>query len=141
MSQRSHDPVQPDHAAPVEGRDEIPVEDTHAGSTLVPAEEADHGVRSGEREQLPDSAGGLLGSAWVGLVLGALGTVLLLIFIAQNTTSTAVRYLGLQFNLPLGVLILFAAIAGALIMALFAGFRILQLRMRARKTRKLTARH
>ena len=77
----------------------------------------------------------------MGLVLGALVTILLLIFIAQNTTSTDVRFLGLEFTLPLGVLILFAAIAGALIMALFAGFRILQLRMRARKARKLTARH
>ena len=76
----------------------------------------------------------------LGLVLGALVTILLLIFIAQNTASTAVRLLGLQFSLPLGVLILFASIAGALIMALFAGFRILQLRMRARKTRKLTSR-
>ena len=37
----------------------------------------------------------------------------------------------------LGVLILLSAIAGALIMAMFAGFRILQLRMRARKARKL----
>ena len=53
----------------------------------------------------------------------------------------APRFLGLEFTLPLVVLILFAAIAGALIMALFAGFRILQLRMRARKARKLTARH
>ena len=67
-------------------------------------------------------------------------TVLLLIFIAQNTTSTDVRYLGWEFSLPLGVLILMAAIAGALIMALFAGFRILQLRMRARKARKLATR-
>ena len=56
------------------------------------------------------------------------------------TTSTDVRYLGWEFSLPLGVLILLAAIAGALIMALFAGFRILQLRMRARKARKLSAR-
>ena len=77
--------------------------------------------------------------AWIGLVLGSLVTILLLIFIAQNTVSTEVQFLGLEFALPLGVLILFAAIAGALIMALFAGFRILQLRMRARKARKLSS--
>lgn len=141
MAQRSHDPTDRRHAAPVEGRDEIPLEDTHADSTLVPADESTPATRTHEQDAVPDSSGGLLGSAWVGLVLGALVTILLLIFIAQNTTSTDVRFLGLEFTLPLGVLILFAAIAGALIMALFAGFRILQLRMRARKARKLTARH
>lgn len=141
MSTRSHDAEHPDHTAPVEGHDDdIAVADTHAGSTLVPADDGDTAPSRG-RDTAPDSSGGLLGSAWVGLVLGALVTVLLLIFIAQNTTSTDVRYLGLEFSLPLGVLILFAAIAGALIMALFAGFRILQLRMRARKARKMAARH
>ena len=140
MAQRSHDPADHDHTDPVEVRDDIPVADTHAGSALVPADDATDPTRSPERDPRPDTAGGLLGSAWVGLVLGALVTILLLIFIAQNTTATDVRYLGLEFSLPLGVLILFAAIAGALIMALFAGFRILQLRMRARKARKLSAR-
>lgn len=112
-------------------------------SAPVPLDGATDSPRPGRGngdDPYPDTAGGLLGSAWVGLVLGALVTVLLLIFIAQNTTSTDVRYLGWEFSLPLGVLILLAAIAGALIMALFAGFRILQLRMRARKARKLATR-
>jgi uncharacterized integral membrane protein len=141
MATRSHDPVDPAHTDHAAGSAEItPVDDTHASAPApVPAE----GTRGGRRDHeagYPDAAGGRLGSAWVGLVLGALVTILLLIFIAQNTTSTDVRYLGLEFSLPLGVLVLFAAIAGALIMALFAGFRILQLRMRARKARKLTSR-
>lgn len=138
MAKRSHDPVDPDsrHNDDVSG--EIPVEDTQAVSSApVPVDDADHSPTAREGSTVPETAGGPLGSAWVGLVLGALVTILLLIFIAQNTTDTDVRYLGLQFSLPLGVLILFAAIAGALIMALFAGFRILQLRMRARKARKM----
>jgi uncharacterized integral membrane protein len=140
MTKRSHDPVDPDPTVPSGSTEITPVEDTHASApATVPADTSlvdgrDHGA------DLPDTSAGRLGSAWVGLVLGALVTILLLIFIAQNTTSTDVRYLGWEFSLPLGVLILFAAIAGALIMALFAGFRILQLRMRARKARKLTAR-
>lgn len=101
-------------------------------------DEPDHRRAHTSTNPVPDSSAGRLGSAWVGLVMGALVTILLLIFIAQNTAATQVQYLGLNFSLPLGVLILFAAIAGALIMALFAGFRILQLRMRARKARKLT---
>lgn len=126
------DPHQPDSAASAEL---APVDPHAAVPASVPAETS----RDPHIEQL-DTTGGRLGSAWVGLVLGALVTILLLIFVAQNTTSTEVSFLGWQFTLPLGVLILFAAIAGALIMALFAGFRILQLRMRARKVRKISAR-
>lgn len=140
MTKRSHESVEPDHiagdtaAAPA-------LEDTHASvSAPVPVEDSP-GVRKDHRaEQITDSSGGKLGSAWVILVLGALVTILVLIFIAQNTETTGVRYLGVEFSLPLGVLILFAAIAGALIMALFAGFRILRLRMRARKARKMSTR-
>lgn len=138
MTTRSHDSddtsgtesIRESAPAPVGGPPtEIAVPEAHEG----PA------ARTSDQAQPPvvDSSAGLLGSAWVGLVLGAIVTILLLIFIAQNTTATEVQYLGLHFTLPLGVLILLAAIAGALIMALFAGFRILQLRMRARKARKI----
>lgn len=117
----------------------VPVDDSSSDAS-APATRDASGTGRGRQanDAVPDSAAGRLGSAWVGLVLGALVTILLLIFIAQNTTATEVQYLGLHFSLPLGVLILFAAIAGALIMALFAGFRILQLRMRARRARKVT---
>lgn len=139
MATRSHDPVDPRQSDSAAGAAAVaPLEDTHASApATVPTE--DTRDRRHKDVELPDSAGGKLGSAWVGLVLGALVTILLLIFIAQNTESTDVNFLGWEFSLPLGVLILFAAIAGALIMALFAGFRILQLRMRARKMRKISA--
>lgn len=122
-----------------------PVEDTHASA---PATTSDHDTAepagrrrgSGSPAAYPDSAGGRLGSAWVALVLGALVTILLLVFIVQNSDSAEVQYFGWTFMLPLGVLVLLAAISGALIMALFAGVRILQLRMRAHKARKLVAR-
>ena len=144
MATRSHDPVDPDHPGADDAPGGLPAARTDVGdSAPAPLDGATDSPRPGRAsgdDVYPDTAGGLLGSAWVGLVLGALVTVLLLIFIAQNTTSTDVRYLGWEFSLPLGVLILLAAIAGALIMALFAGFRILQLRMRARKARKLSAR-
>lgn len=140
MAKRAHDPVNSD-APSGNGSGEIPVADTHAAaSPSVPVPVDDAGpTPADDRPSVPDTAGGPLGSAWVGLVLGALVTILLLIFIAQNTADTDVRYLGVEFSLPLGVLILFAAIAGALIMALFAGVRILQLRIRARRARKMSA--
>ena len=139
MSTRSHESDETDGTASTPDTAVVPVDDSSTGAPVPAAhEEADHRREHRSTTSAPDSSAGRLGSAWVGLVLGALVTILLLIFIAQNTTATEVQYLGLHFSLPLGVLILFAAIAGALIMALFAGFRILQLRMRARKARKLT---
>ena len=141
MSTRSHEPIDPDRSGVTADPDDVPLEDTHAAaSSPVPVEGASTNAPGRDAAALPDTSGGKLGSAWVGLVLGALVTILLLIFIAQNTATTDVRYLGLEFSLPLGVLILFAAIVGALIMALFAGFRILQLRMRARRARKIATR-
>lgn len=139
MTTRSHEP---DDTGDIESSPDtavVPV-DGPASDPAVPATQVQANPKSQNHHAVPDSSAGKLGSAWIGLVLGSLVTILLLIFIAQNTESTQVQYLGLRFDLPLGILILFAAIAGALIMALFAGFRILQLRMRARKARKLSAR-
>lgn len=141
MTTRSHDPADHDRTTgPADGgsAEIAPADDTHAGT---PAE--DRGDRRRDRDDdrvYPDSAGGKLGSAWIGLVLGALVTILLLIFVLQNNHSADVDFLPWSFSMPLGVLILLSAIAGALIMAMFAGFRILQLRMRAHKARKLATR-
>lgn len=138
MTTRSHETGDADRTESTPETALAPTDDSspHA-ATPATVDPAEH--RPGRNGSVPDSSAGRLGSAWIGLVLGSLVTILLLIFIAQNTVSTEVQFLGLEFALPLGVLILFAAIAGALIMALFAGFRILQLRMRARKARKLSS--
>lgn len=139
MPTRSHEFDETDGTESTPETAVVPVDESSTGAPVPTAhDDTDHRREHRSTTSTPDSSAGRLGSAWVGLVLGALVTILLLIFIAQNTTATEVQYLGLHFSLPLGVLILFAAIAGALIMALFAGFRILQLRMRARKARKLT---
>ncbi|WP_127782748.1 lipopolysaccharide assembly protein LapA domain-containing protein [Rhodococcus sp. X156] len=74
-------------------------------------------------------------AAWSGLIAGALILVVLLVFILQNNDSTEFAIFFWDFSLPLGVSILFAAIAGALIMALVGGARIHQLR-KADKKRK-----
>ena len=140
MTKRSHEFVDPDHTTGEAAAVPAAEGARASSSTPVPIQDETGGYGDHRPEQLPNSAGGKLGSAWVILVLGALVTILVLIFIAQNTNPTDVGYLGVEFTLPLGILILFAAIAGALIMALFAGARILQLRMRARKVRKISAR-
>ncbi|MBY6411110.1 DUF1049 domain-containing protein [Rhodococcus sp. BP-252] len=72
-------------------------------------------------------------ATWTGLVVGAIVLVILLIFILQNLGSVPVNIFVWTFELPLGVSMLLAAIAGALVMALAGGVRILQIRRAAKR--------
>lgn len=72
-------------------------------------------------------------TTWVGLVIGAIVLILLLIFILQNLENVSVEILAWQLDFPLGITILLAAIAGALIMALAGGVRIIQIRRAAKR--------
>lgn len=70
---------------------------------------------------------------WVGAVgLGVL-LLLLVVFIAQNTEQTTVRFLGFEGRAPLAVSLLIASAAGILLTALAGSLRIWQLRRRTRK--------
>jgi uncharacterized integral membrane protein len=73
------------------------------------------------------------GALWTALIAGFLILILLLIFIAQNTTSTPFQFLGWHWTLPLGVAILLAAVVGGLITVAVGTARILQLRRAAKK--------
>ncbi|MCJ0904811.1 lipopolysaccharide assembly LapA domain-containing protein [Rhodococcus sp. ARC_M6] len=72
-------------------------------------------------------------TTWVGLVIGAIVLILLLVFILQNLESVSVKILAWQIDFPLGITILLSAIAGALIMALAGGIRIVQIRRAAKR--------
>ncbi|GAB3502741.1 lipopolysaccharide assembly protein LapA domain-containing protein [Amycolatopsis cihanbeyliensis] len=74
-----------------------------------------------------------IGAAWVTAIVGALVLILLLIFILQNQDGVTVTFLGISGSLPLGVALLLAAVAGALLVALLGAARILQLRRRFRR--------
>lgn len=75
---------------------------------------------------------------WSALIAGFLILIVLLIFVAQNTGPTSVRFLGWYSpEWPLGVLILLAAVGGGLLTVLAGTARIVQLR---RATKKLSAR-
>ena len=62
--------------------------------------------------------------------------VLLLIFVIQNNQTAGFEYFSAQFDLPLGVAMLLAAIAGALVMALVGSVRMIQMGWTIRKLRK-----
>ena len=72
-------------------------------------------------------------SLWTSLTAGFLILVVLLIFIAQNTSSAELAFLGWRGSLPLGVAILLAAVGGGLITVLVGTARIYQLRRAAKK--------
>ncbi|MDH6281740.1 LapA family protein [Prescottella agglutinans] len=72
-------------------------------------------------------------SAWTGLVIGIIVAILLLIFILQNLETVTFQLFAWHFTLPAGISLLLAAIAGALIMALAGGIRIIQIRRVAQR--------
>jgi uncharacterized integral membrane protein len=110
-------------------------------STTAPAPEAASGSAP-EKEAAPaggDTAGrrkvrsSLAGSTWVALIIGALILVLLLVFILQNMDTVTLHMFAWQWNFPIGVGMLIAAVGGALVMASVGVVRIVQLRRQVAK--------
>ena len=75
-----------------------------------------------------------IGGAWIGLILGAVVLVFLLVFILQNLDPARVAFLGFEATLPLGIWLLFAAIAGMLLLAIPGLGRMVQWRRAAKRT-------
>jgi uncharacterized integral membrane protein len=73
------------------------------------------------------------GGLWVGLILSALVLLLLLVFILQNGAPVQISFFAFDGQLPTGVALLLAAIAGILLVAIPGSIRILQLRRAARR--------
>ncbi len=94
--------------------------------------------RDRETSTVPSEGSGRsgIGGLWVELVLSAIVLIFLLVFILQNPASVRIAFLGWDGVLPTGVALLFAAVAGVLLVAVPGSVRIVQLRRRARqKTR------
>ena len=73
------------------------------------------------------------GGVWVGLALSAVVLLLLLVFILENGQRVDIAYFGAHGHLPLGVALLLAAVAGALLVIIPGTVRIVQLRRTARR--------
>jgi len=76
------------------------------------------------------------GTAYVASIVGIVVTALVIVFIVQNLHEAKVHFVTLTFSLPVGVIILGGAVAGALIVVLVSLARILQLRIAARRHRR-----
>jgi putative membrane protein len=69
------------------------------------------------------------------LIAGAVVLILVLIFIVQNAHAVNISFFGAHLRVSLAVALLFAVVAGALIMAAAGTARITQLRMIMRRDR------
>jgi uncharacterized integral membrane protein len=78
-----------------------------------------------------------IGGAWTAAVLFAVVLLLLLIFILENGQKVAVTFFGATGHLPLGVALLLAAVLGILLIVVPGTARIVQLRVTARRHRRL----
>jgi uncharacterized integral membrane protein len=74
------------------------------------------------------------GTVWVAITAFMVVLAVLLIFVLQNSGSVHVRFLGAHGTMSLAVAMLFSAVAGALLVALASGVRVLQLRRTARRS-------
>ena len=73
---------------------------------------------------------------WSALIVGFVILILLLVFIMQNTDSATVHFFAWEWNLPVGVAILLAAVCGGLLTVAAGTARIVQLRRAAKKNLK-----
>ena len=77
--------------------------------------------------------GSVAASTWAALIIGALMLILLLVFILQNQTEAQLVFFGWEWSFPIGIGMLIAAIAGALIMAMVGIVRMTQLRRQVKR--------
>ena len=80
-----------------------------------------------------------VGGVWVASALFAVVLLLLLIFILENGQRADIGYFGAHGHLPLGVALLLAAVLGVLLVVIPGTGRIIQLRLVARRHRRLDA--
>jgi uncharacterized integral membrane protein len=73
---------------------------------------------------------------WSALIAGFAILILLLVFILQNTDSATIHFFVWEWNLPVGVAILLAAVCGGLLTVAAGTARIIQLRRAAKKNLK-----
>jgi uncharacterized integral membrane protein len=73
---------------------------------------------------------------WSAMIAGFGILILLLVFILQNTNSATIQFFAWQWNLPVGVAILLAAVFGGLLTVAAGTARIIQLRRAAKRNLK-----
>jgi uncharacterized integral membrane protein len=78
-------------------------------------------------------------AAWFATAAALVLLVLLVILMLQNRQPVEVRYIGFTGSLPLGTALLVAAVGGAAVVTIVGVVRLTQLRIGARRARRLEA--
>lgn len=113
------------------GQSQTPAGQSPAGQ--APIERSPAGQSPTGTSRTKEQRGGMSAGMWISLILGAAIVVLLLIFILQNNVPADFQYFGWQFQLPLGVAMLFAAIGGIFVAGIIGSVRIFVLSRRLKK--------
>ncbi|MCS3493868.1 putative integral membrane protein [Arthrobacter sp. JUb119] len=105
--------------------------------TTVPMDSKVQRAKPAGADKLPATK---LGRIWTATIFGLLVLILLIIFIAQNQEQVTLNYFAYQGQVNLGLALFFAAIGGALVVAIAGVARVIQLRSTAKKQRKANKR-
>lgn len=73
-------------------------------------------------------------AAWAAIIAALLLSVVLIVFVLQNSSTVEIQFLGWSGTVSLGMAMLIAAVTGGLLVASVAVARLTQLRIRARRT-------
>lgn len=76
------------------------------------------------------------GRVWVAIGIATVLLILLIIFIAENSSSVTISFLGAHGRISLALALLIAAVVGAVVTLLAGTARILQLRLEVRRRHK-----
>ena len=74
-----------------------------------------------------------ISGAWIGICATALGFVVLIIFMLQNTGSVAVNFLWMNGSLPLALALFIAGVATTIVATTIGAARMAQLRRLVRR--------
>ena len=127
MSNDSPTPVTPPDRAAEDTRPDTRPDNREAPTEPAPAS------ASASRDTKDPLRGSRTSGIWVAVVGLGLVLLLLVVFIAQNTQSVSVSFLGWSGQTPLAVALLIATAAGLFLAAVAGSLRILQLRRRVRR--------
>jgi uncharacterized integral membrane protein len=101
---------------------------TNTGATTAPAAQARR------PEKAPRQT--LAGRVWVALACAAILLVLVIIFIAENSHSVTVSFLGAHGHISEALALLIAVVVGIVITLLIGSARIVQLSLQVRRERR-----
>jgi uncharacterized integral membrane protein len=124
-----YEPPQGPPAAPASGYDAaVPPPDT------APAAQPSQEDRPRGLDEHGRARGSKVSALWIGLIVAAVLLILLLIFIAQNSKTVPIHFLGASGHISLAVALLLSAVVAALLVAIPGSVRIYQLRRLVRRT-------